>query len=128
MTKVQKRELARLSEVIKQTMVHIAFMNVTKIMYDGDLASKNAPAYMYEDTSDNDVDVAFNALCYAFPAFASITDTDTRNLAKCEIDEVITIALLQRKNDPNFNCMKYIESTITAEEVIEDIIAMFEDE
>jgi hypothetical protein len=127
MNKVQKRAMPRLTAAIKGTMTHITVMNLYKVL-DSTPRHEGIPDRYYEDTSHDDIDVAFNALGYAFPAFDSINDTDCRRCAKNEIDSVIEFCVDARKADPGFNFYNYVKSHITGEEVIEDLIAMSEDD
>jgi hypothetical protein len=111
MTKVQKRELARLTAAIKQTMVSICYQNLDS------------------DNIENDVDVAFTAIEHCFPEFDCITDTVTRRCAKTEIHDVLTAAQEMCKvNGNRRGVLEMIEQSITAESVMDDIIDMNDDE
>ena len=107
------REFNRLTNAIKQTMVHVAYMNASKIIFDN-----------RECTVDEDIDNSFTGIDYSFPMFDSITDTVTRNCAKSEIYEAIEHCKTWRDFDPKFNILGYIEANVKGQSVIEDLIDM----
>ena len=117
MTKTEMRELIRLTNAIKQTMVHVAYMNCSKIIFDN-----------RECTVDEDIDNAFTGIEFSFPEYSCITDTVTRNCAKTEIYEAIEHCKTWRKFDPKYDILSYLESNITGASVMEDIINMNSDD
>lgn len=113
MTKTELREFNRLTNAIKQTMVHVAYMNASKIIFDN-----------RECTVDEDIDNSFTGIEFSFPMFSCITDTVTRRCAKTEILEAIEHCKTWRKFDPKYDILGYLQSNITGQGVIEDLIDM----
>ena len=113
MTKTELREFNRLTNAIKETMVHVAYMNADKIIFDN-----------RECTVDTDIDNAFTGIEFSFPMFSCITDTVTRRCAKTEIFEALEHCKTWKKFDPKYDILGYLQSNITAASVIEDLINM----
>jgi hypothetical protein len=112
MTKSEMRELNRLTNAIKQTMVSIAYSNF------------NRQKRERTETVDDDIDTAFTAIQYSFPMFSSITDTVTRRCAKTEIYEALRQTTTWCNFDKRIDSLNYIQNLITAESVMDDIINM----
>jgi len=117
MTKTEMREFNRLTNAIKETMIHVAYMNCSKIIFDN-----------RECTIEDDIDNAFTGIEYSFPEYNCITDTTTRNCAKSEIYAAIEHCKTWRAFDPKFDISSYLRSAITAASVMEDIIEMNADD
>lgn len=113
MTKTEMREFNRLTNAIKQTMIHVAYMNCSKIIFDN-----------LECTVEDDIDNAFTGIEFSFPMFSCITDTVTRRCAKSEIYQAIEHCKTWRNFDKKFDILGYLQSSITASEVIDDLISM----
>lgn len=111
------RELNRLTNAIKHTMVSIAYTNFIRISRETGV-----------DNVDNEVDIAFTAIEYSFPDFECITDTTTRNCAKIAINEVIESTISWIKLDSKIEALSFIQQNISIDEVIDDIIEMNGDE
>jgi hypothetical protein len=116
MTKTEMRELNRLTNAIKQTMISIAYTNYNKQKDN------------LTETIEDDIDTAFNAIEYSFPMFQCITDTVTRRCAKSEIHEAVRQTITWCKFDKRIDPLNYIQNLIDAEGVMEDIIDMNGDE
>lgn len=117
MTKTQIRQLKQLTVAVKQIMVSVAYLNADKIIHDN-----------LEDTVDHDIDTAFMSISYCFPDFSTIDDTVTRRCAKTEIYLAIDDCKTMYKSDNKFNILDYLEKSIDAESVIDDVKMMFEDD
>jgi hypothetical protein len=113
MTKTEMRELNRLTNAIKQTMVYVAYMNCSKVIFDN-----------LEETIDDDIDNAFTGIEFSFPEYSCIGDTVTRNCAKSEIYQALEHCKTWRAFDPKFDISGYLKGSITGESVMEDIINM----
>lgn len=105
----------RIQSVIRDTMVSIASLNVSTYT-EGN-----------SDKVEDDVDASFFALSYAFPEVNCLGDTVTRRCAKTEIYEVLDQVVAFRASNPGV-AFYHLFKDITAESVMEDIMAMIEDE
>lgn len=112
-------EFIRLSKAIETTMFSIAYKAFIRSSYDEE--------YNVEKRCDkicDDVDTSFTAISYCFEDFDCLCDTMCRDFAKSEIMQVIAQCDTLKANDNKFNCYDFILKSITANDVIEDILDM----
>ena len=105
----------RVESVVRDVMRHIARINLTEFTKGN------------HECIENDVDAAFTALSYAMPEISSIDDTVTRRCAKTEIYGVLEQVVEFRAANPK-DSGYHLFDQIHAESVMEDIIAMNEDD
>lgn len=106
----------RVESVILSVMRSIASLNVTSYT-EGNV-----------DKVEDDVDASFFALDYAMPEVSCLSDTVTRRCAKTEIYEVLDMVVKFRAENPGVAFYHIFDEHLTAESVMEDIIAMNEDD
>ena len=106
----------RVESVVRNVMRCVASLNVSSYT-DGDV-----------DKVSDDVDASFFALGYAMPELECISDTVTRRCAKDEIYEVLDMVVKFRAENPGVCFYHIFDEHLTAESVMEDIIAMHEEE
>ncbi len=116
-------EFIRLQKAIKATMISIAYHAFMRKSYDKDFNEDKRYHKICED-----VNTAFSAIANCFEDFQCITDTMCRDFAKSEIINTISQLDKLTEENPNFDEIEYLEKTITAEEVLEDILDMNSEE
>jgi hypothetical protein len=105
----------RVEVIVKEVMNCIAMCSV-------DRYTKGDTDYV-----EDSVDSAFMALSYALPDVVCVDDTVTRRCAKSEIYSVLDQVVAFRAANPGVPFYHLFDS-ITAESVMDDIIAMNEDD
>ena len=105
----------RVETVVRQVMRSIAQLNVSTYT-EGNV-----------DKVEDDVDASFFALDYAMPEVC-FSDTVTRRCAKTEIYEVLDQVVKFRAENPGVPFYHLFDEGITAEEVMDDIRAMCEED
>jgi hypothetical protein len=105
----------RVESVVLNVMRSIAQLNVSSYT-EGNV-----------DKVEDDVDASFFALDYAMPEVDCLSDTVTRRCAKSEIYSVLDQVVAFRAKNPGV-AFYHLFDNLTAESVMEDIIAMNEDD
>jgi hypothetical protein len=105
----------RVESVVLNVMRSIAQLNVSSYT-EGNV-----------DKVEDDVDASFFALDYAMPEVSCLSDTVTRRCAKSEIYSVLDQVVAFRAKNPGV-AFYHLFDNLTAESVMEDIIAMNEDD
>lgn len=116
-------EFIRLQKAVKSTMVGVAYHAYMRSTYDDSYNETKRHRKVCED-----IDTSFSAIANCFDDFSSICDTMCRDFAKSEILNVLQLCDLLKEQDPKFYCHDFIERSITAEEVMEDILDMNSDD
>jgi len=129
-------EFIRLKEVIRETLVDIAYFSLTDVEEraengNADELFESSELYDFVETS---VDVTFNAIdkCFRDVNFSKdesddtegvcLSDTVTRRCAKTAIYQIIDLCKAEKVS--SINVLDFIDSNIDCSDVYEDIVHM----